>query len=289
MRILSWNIQWGRGCDGVVDLARIARNIYTIGDFDAICLQEVAIANPGLAGSQGEDGVVALRDLFPDYQCFFSAGSDLPGPRGGRALFGNVVLTRIPALQVWRHLLPHPADAAVPSMQRTCLEVIVSAPSGPLRILTTHLEYYSALQRQAQVERLRALQCEAAGHARAPRPDKAAGESDPPFRALPRPARAILCGDFNFRPDGPDYIALTGEIGTDIACWCDAWRVAGQPGARGAPHPPTSGVHQPTSAGPYCCDFMFVTRDIAPAVRTIRVESGTTASDHQPIWMEIDL
>ncbi|MCU0933013.1 MAG: endonuclease, partial [Thiobacillaceae bacterium] len=43
MKLLSWNIQWGRGLDGRVDLARIAGEIRRIGDFDVICLQEVAV------------------------------------------------------------------------------------------------------------------------------------------------------------------------------------------------------------------------------------------------------
>ena len=38
MRIVTYNIQWGKGRDGVVDLDRIAR---TISSADVIALQEV--------------------------------------------------------------------------------------------------------------------------------------------------------------------------------------------------------------------------------------------------------
>ena len=41
MKLLSWNIQWGRGADGVVNLQRTISAIRTLGDFDVICLQEV--------------------------------------------------------------------------------------------------------------------------------------------------------------------------------------------------------------------------------------------------------
>ena len=34
MKLLSWNIQWGRGMDGRVDLTRILRTIRKLGDFD---------------------------------------------------------------------------------------------------------------------------------------------------------------------------------------------------------------------------------------------------------------
>ena len=47
-------------------------------------------------------------------------------------------------------------------MQRIALEAVVRTPGGPLRVVTTHLEYYSAMQRAAQVERLRDLHVEAA-------------------------------------------------------------------------------------------------------------------------------
>ncbi len=39
LNLISWNIQWGRGMDGEVDLVRIVDTIQRIGDFDIICLQ----------------------------------------------------------------------------------------------------------------------------------------------------------------------------------------------------------------------------------------------------------
>jgi len=55
MQLLSWNNQWARGMDGRVDAARIVQTVRRLGDFDVICLQEVAVNFPGLPGSQGED------------------------------------------------------------------------------------------------------------------------------------------------------------------------------------------------------------------------------------------
>ncbi len=46
MKLLNWNIQWGRGMDGRVGVARILRTIHQLGDFDVICLQEVAVNRP---------------------------------------------------------------------------------------------------------------------------------------------------------------------------------------------------------------------------------------------------
>jgi len=39
-------------------------------------------------------------------------------PGGSRRQFGNVVFSRLPVLQAFRHLLPFPADPEVPGMQR---------------------------------------------------------------------------------------------------------------------------------------------------------------------------
>jgi len=50
-------------------------------------------------------------------------------------------------------------------MQRVALEAVLRAPGGSVRVIVTHLEFYSLRQRLAQVERLRELQREAVGHA----------------------------------------------------------------------------------------------------------------------------
>ncbi|MGB0128512.1 MAG: endonuclease/exonuclease/phosphatase family protein, partial [Rhodocyclaceae bacterium] len=200
MRLLTWNIQWGRGCDDRVDLVRIAAVVRQTADADVICLQEVAVNFPGLAGSRGEDEVALLRASFPDHQAFYGIATDLPDGRGGRSHFGNLILSRLPVLQVFRHLLPWPADPAVSSMQRVCVEAVVDLAGGPLRVMTTHLEYYSAPQRRAQVEALREIQRHATAHARSPGVSK---ETDPTFAALPRGEAALVCGDFNFEPADP--------------------------------------------------------------------------------------
>ena len=60
MKLLSWNIQWGRGADGETTLQRTVSAIRTLGDFDVICLQEVAVGFAGLQGGAPVDGVAVL-------------------------------------------------------------------------------------------------------------------------------------------------------------------------------------------------------------------------------------
>ena len=130
MKLLSWNIQWGRGMDGCVDLTRIVRIIRQLGDFDVICLQEVAINFPGLPGSYGENQVTGLAKLLPDYTVLYGIATDVPDSGGGRNQFGNAIFTRLPVGQVWRHLLPWRAELTTPSMQRVLIEAVVTADIG---------------------------------------------------------------------------------------------------------------------------------------------------------------
>ncbi|MFN0040274.1 MAG: endonuclease/exonuclease/phosphatase family protein [Burkholderiales bacterium] len=282
MNLITWNIQWGRGVDGNVDLQRIVRAARQMADFDVLCLQEVAVNFPGLPGSRGEDQVKEFSRLLPGFSAHFGAATDLADDKGVRRQFGNLILSRLPVLQVFRHLLPWPAAPDVKSMQRIALEVILQASFGPLRVVTTHLEYYSLEQRMAQVKALRSLHAEACSHARW---HGISGNQGEPFERMPRPACAILTGDFNFQPESAEYQRLTARFTDDVPSWVDAW-IFNHPGQ---PHAPTAGVHENSWAKtPYCCDFVYVTEDLAPSVRTVTVDHATQASDHQPVMLRID-
>jgi endonuclease/exonuclease/phosphatase family metal-dependent hydrolase len=238
-----------------------------------LCLQEVAVNFPGLDGSRGEDQVEELSAALPGFSAHYGAATDVDDGKGGRSLFGNLILSRLPVMQVYRHLLPWPADPAVKSMQRIAVEAVVNAAWGPVRIVTTHLEYYSATQRMAQVDTLQALHREACVHATAARVQDDAGQ---PFHPRPRPACAIITGDFNFKPQDAEYRRMTGAG----APFLDAWKLVHP----AEPHAPTAGVHENSWARqPYCCDFIFVTADLAANVQEVKVNLHTQASDHQPM------
>lgn len=277
MQILSWNVQWCRGIDGRVDPARIGAEIRRLADADVVCLQEVAVNFPELPGSQGEDQAHALADALPGYEVCLVSGVDVPGSKGRRSRFGNLLLSRLPVERILRHSLPWPPSPDVPSMPRVAVEAIVAAPFGPLRVLTTHLEYYSHEHRAAQVGRLRALHAEACG------PQRANGEPGP-FRSLARPQAAVFCGDFNLPPDDPLHGVMTSPIAPGVPAFLDAWQaVHGD-----APHPPTFHVHEREAGeSPYCCDYAFVSEDLAPRLKSVRVDGATQASDHQPVIVEL--
>lgn len=280
MRILSWNIQWGRGADGVVDLARTIAVLREVAA-DVICLQEVAQNFPGLRGGEGGDEPALLAAAFPGYEAVFGAGIDIADGRGGRARFGNLLLSALPVDQVFRHLLPSPPDPGQPNMQRVCVEAVVAAPFGPLRVMTTHLEYYSAVQRYAQAEALRSLQQQVAETANLP---AAGGDANPAFAPRPRPVAAVLCGDFNCEPDSADHAALRAPLSVEGAAFCDAWQLLNGT----TPHPPSVGLHGAEwPARRYCCDYAFVSAGLAARVRELRILADTAASDHQPVVLEL--
>jgi endonuclease/exonuclease/phosphatase family metal-dependent hydrolase len=279
MNLISWNVQWCRGCDGEVDPARISRVAKGMADFDVLCLQEVARNFSSLEGSAGEDQFETLAGVFPGYSVIEGVATDVLAPQGGRREFGNALITRLPILQIYRRLLPWPADPSVPSMQRSAIEAVLAAPSGPLRVTTTHLEYYSAKQRAAQVEALRGFQEEAAGHAAAPQPGKEGG----PFQPVPRPASGILTADFNFRADDPMHARIQAPMGAGVPAYRDAWDLR----HAGVRHAPTLGVHDKAQwpGPPFACDFIFVTEDLAGRVEDVVVNVDTDASDHQPVML----
>lgn len=284
LKLITWNIQSCRGCDGVADPSRIARTCRETADADLLCFQEVARNYPGLGGSEGADQFALLADELSDYRLVEGIAVDALARGAARRQFGNALFSRLPVLQVFRHLLPFPADPGVPGMQRVAIEAVVQAPWGPLRVTTTHLAYYSAIQRAAQVERLRELHAEACAHAR----DVMHGHKEGgPFETLPRPVSSVLTADFNFRPEDPLYGRLQDRYasGSGIPAYKDSWSIA-QPGT---PHAPTLGVYDKKQwpGDAFCCDFIFVTEDLVPRVEQVLVNGETDASDHQPVLLRL--
>lgn len=282
MNLISWNIQWGRGADGRVDLDRIVADARAFADFDVLCLQEVASNFPDLPGNDGSDQFAGLAARLPGFAAVAGVATDVADDAGGRRQFGNMLLSRWPVLQVFRHLLPWPPQPGTPTMQRLALEVTLAAPGDPLRVTTTHLEYYSPPQRHAQVERLRALQHEAAAHARAGAPG---GKEVGPFRAPPRAGPAILAGDFNMAPDDPDKALLGAPIDAATPRYRDAWELAHP----GRPHAPSVGLYdkQQWPGAPFTFDFIFVSDDLAARVADVAVDARSSASDHQPVLLRL--
>jgi len=280
MRVVSWNIHWGCGKDGRIRIHAIIDVLRKLNP-DVICLQEVAANHPELEGSATANQFKQLAGAFGGFHPIEHAPSEIYRNNVPR-LFGNLILSKYRITQAQRHMLPWPVDpASRPGMPRGAIEVVLDTPGTKLRLVTTHLEYHSPLQRLAQVHRLRELHAETSARARA---FAAHPEMDAPYQLGERPAAAIYCGDFNMAPGADDYQALLAPHADGAPRLVDAWDIhhAGQVRA------PTTGLHAyPWPEKPDCYDYFFVTEDLVRRVAAVEVQSETAASDHQPVVLDL--
>src|SRR6478672_2460492 len=269
MELITWNVQWCRGVDLVVDAARIVAQARRLADFDVLCLQEIAdnYPDPRLGGNDGDDQFARLAELLPGFTAVPGVAVDQPGEGGRRRRFGNMILSRLPVRQVYRHLLPYPCDPGVPGMPRIAIEAVIAAGTAEadhIRVITTHLEYYSAKQRMAQVDALRAIYAE--GHAYA-RDAQVTITDGGPFQTFVRPRATVITGDCNFEPDSPEYRRMLQPFADATPPLVDAWHVA-HPGAS---HPSTFKIYQkdePTDPELHC-DFIFVGDELRARVLAV--------------------
>jgi endonuclease/exonuclease/phosphatase family metal-dependent hydrolase len=284
MRLMTWNTQWCCGIDGRVDPARIVAEAKRLADFDVLCLQEIAdnFPDPRLAGSAGENQFEAIAALLPGYTAHCGIAVDHPGDAGRRRRFGNMILSRLPVRQVFRHLLPFPAEPGVNGMPRVALEACVVAPFGEVRVITTHLEWYSKVQRTAQIEALRSIYADGRAHAEK---GSITDTSGGPFHTHLRPAATVFTGDFNLEPEDPLHARMLAPFADGTPPLVDAWEAL-HPGVA---HPSTFCIYMKMEPGgsELHCDFYFASQDLVPRLKSIRVDGLTQASDHQPVILEI--
>jgi endonuclease/exonuclease/phosphatase family metal-dependent hydrolase len=280
MRVVSWNIHWGCGKDGRIRIHAIIDVLRKLNP-DVICLQEVAANHAELEGNANANQFRQLAGAFGGYQHDRATTSEIYQNNMPRQ-FGNLLLSKYRINQVHRHLLPWPPDPDSPAgMPRGLIEVVVDAPGGKVRVLTTHLEYYSPIQRMAQIRHIKYLHWEACERARIFQPD-------------PTSIRPISWGSGRVRPytaatltstrESPDYQELIAPDDSVALPLVDAWRLKHPEIARA----PTAGIHGfkwPKRAD--CYDYFFVTEDLAERVLECEVLSETAASDHQPIVLDL--
>lgn len=288
MKLASYNIQYGKGKDGQFDLDRI---VAELGTPDLIALQEVeTFSQRGGMVHQGEE----ITARLPDMHWVFGPGIDLDAseiidgkPVHRRRQFGNMVLSRWPILSSINHTLPKIALHGIFHLQRTIVETVIDAPSGPLRFCSTHLDHVSTDTRMPQVGYMMDIMLR--GHERGASAGgmiKSEDWLDRPFP--PQPMTAIIMGDMNFTPDSPEYTRVVGDVsewhGRTIRAHglADAWTLTG--------HGELEGDTIPRDGRPdKRIDHCFVTTDLADKVTAMEIGSDAVGSDHQPIFVTLDL
>lgn len=289
MKFASYNIQYGTGKDGRVDIDRIAAEIEGA---DVVALQEV---DRFWERSGATDQAAEIAAHFPAYHWTYGAGFDVDASfrdDAGRLVnrrrqFGNMLLALSPLLSSRNHLLPKLGMVEQFSLQRSALEAVIETPSGPLRVYSVHLGHSAAPERRRQIARLREILTAAVfeGGAWSGHHPNPAWTLDRPPPPMPHPA--VLLGDFNLTPDSAEYEMLCGPVEPEygriatLDGLIDGWTAAG--------NGPESGGTLLKADGWVRIDYALVTAELADKVRAMRVDQEAEGSDHQPIWIEIDL
>ena len=79
---------------------------------------------------------------------------------------------------------------------------------------------------------------------------------------------------FNLPPTDPHHRKMLD------GGFVDAWEALN----KGKPRRPT--FHLYDEEPEMCCDYVFVTPDLVPRLKSIRIDTQTQASDHQPVLLE---
>jgi endonuclease/exonuclease/phosphatase family metal-dependent hydrolase len=287
-RLASYNIQYGKGKDDRFDLDRI---LSELGSPDLIALQEVERNN---AGRGMVDQVSEIAARLDHMHWVYGPGIDVDASTLGaakpdhcRRQFGNMVLSRWPILSVINHTLPKLALARIFHLQRTLVECVIGHPQGPMRFCSVHLDHVSTGTRMPQVDYMVDLMCR--GQERGACWGGQLKTDDWMDRpAPPQPRSAIIMGDMNFAPGGPEYTRVVGDLSkmhgrtlraTGLA---DAWALAG--------HAEEAGNTLPREGrAPTRIDHCFITADLIACVQAMQIGDDAVGSDHQPIFVDMDL
>ena len=289
VKIASYNIQYGVGLDGQYDLSRCQAALQ---DHDIIALQEVTTHWRACRGENQPELLAAGLNLFAAYAPAYEADASRRSAEGvvvnARRGFGNMVLSRWPILYSRAHALPRPSTpvpaAFHPSVDfpRSALEAVIEVEGRPLRVISLHLSQLPGGQRSAQIEVLKnlvlGLPLEAALWPDDPR--VATWSEDRP--APPVPRASLILGDFNFRPEAPEYALLTAPGPNGAPRLVDAWAASDE-----RLSDPRTCVEN--DGGLSRLDYLFVTEDLAGALRSAAVDQACKASDHFPLTFELDL
>jgi endonuclease/exonuclease/phosphatase family metal-dependent hydrolase len=297
MLIVTYNIQFGCGRDGTVDLARIAR---TVAAADVIVLQEVERYWRPAHGDQAEQ----LAGLLPGFRWVHAPSVDLDGTSVGvdgtvdnrRRQVGLMILSRAPILSTRRLTLDKFPVRGRIAEDAILLEAILPVGNVALRVYNTHLSYLSQRQRLRQLEQIKQFVRSAPL-----RGGVIAGDGVPAdaFRAdwvdleaeaiPPMPASAILLGDFNMTPRSPEYESLVGALDPVYGRLVEADRYADVLTLAGMAE--NEGITFPASRGkqPKRIDHGFVTPDLAGRVKRAWIDDKADGSDHQPVWVELSI
>jgi len=285
MKVISYNIQFGRGLDGVVDLVRTCR---AIRGADIIFLQEV---DQYWQRSGDCDQAAEIAGLLPSYYAVYGSSFDVdasaPAAHGAvtnrRRRHGNMILSHWPILSMRTLNLPKQHYADKFNMHMTCIEAVIDTGSMPLRVYSYHAGYLEAAERYQQVDYFAAVftGSPAEGGAWSGKAD-IDGDDWSNWRNSPdMPHSAIVCGDFNAAPDTAEYQRLIDSTGL-----IDCWTLADPANCETSTL--RKGISQDIKVSGKI-DHILVTPDLGALVEQVVIDDKADGSDHKPIHAVLNL
>jgi endonuclease/exonuclease/phosphatase family metal-dependent hydrolase len=285
MKVVSYNIQFGRGLDGVIDLVRSCR---AIRGADIICLQEV---DQGWKRSGEKDQAQEIAGLLPTYYYVYGSSFDVDASSHSahgavinrRRRHGNMILSRWPILSSRCINLPKQHCQDRFNMQMTCVEAVIDTGAIVTRVYSYRAGHLDSTERLAQVTDFAGV------FARSPVEQGAwSGKADidgddwSNQRSTPQmPPSAIVCGDFNAAPATEEYQLLLETTGLKD-CW----------GLVDPVNRETSTLRKGTSKDIKVSgkiDHILITPDLCDRIERVAIDDGADGSDHKPIQAIFDL
>ena len=250
------------------------------------------------------DQVTVLAELLPDFYWVYAPGLDMDASYRNdsnrlinrRRQFGVMLLSRCPIISSRSFPLPKFGALTQHSIQQVLLEAVLDTPAGPIRTYSVHLSHLSAETRIPQIEAILDIINRAPSEGGAwcgghPDPDAGWTEGGEP----PMPHSAMLMGDLNFVPDSSQYDLIAGPISPRHGRLVrrdgllDAWIVAGHEEKDRLTSLAIAGAVENGRGTDTCLDYCFLTTDLADRVQAAHIDGTADASDHQPVWVELDI
>lgn len=274
IRLLSYNIQWGMGADGIRDLDRVIEQLRHI-DADIVILNEVDL-NWRRSGNVDQPEYIA-READYEHQYYGSALTTWASGNMRASRYGNLLLSRFPVVSV--RTVPLPVGAGRES--RAAIVAQLDVDGSPWIVIGTHLGLHGG-DRQRQVTRLQQAASEAVRDAAA----SVHGGVHEAERGNDIPV--VIFGDFNARPDAPEISVLSAD--GDRSTFASP--AAADPGALG----PMVDTHVVAGSGPGYTfpypnphariDYIFASEYLAQFV-TFAAPLSLPGSDHLPVVADI--
>lgn len=287
MKLVTYNIQYGRGQDHKYDLFRI---IETIRGADVIVLQEV---DRHWERDGFDDQTAIISEALPEYFFAYAPNYDMDASIRNdagvciqrRRQHGTMILSRVPLITLRNFLLP--VEQVLPpnfTMQRGLQEALICWNGRYIRLYNTHLNHMCHEFQRPQIGTIMKIILSTPLDGMTWSGDHPVDKSWIEGGAFPVPEDVILCGDMNLTPDDPGYDLYCGPVSQ----WygrvptqrhlLDTWTITGHEEMEGDSCPDYGRL-----------DYCFVSPSMKEAVSRCHIGSDSNASDHYPLWVEFDL